>query len=400
MRFDNSFGEEELRLRDYYPNESLYCDDRSVWYSGDVYHLFSPAGTHALPQAVRSNGRGEQAPYWMPPPYMLAHMRDVVAEPQNIRRLVLPTSKNKKKPNPNFSRFPVNYGLRDPTLAAFEIDDTIRVRSLTHEAFEIERATYLDQLATNIWPDRIPLGRTETLRQSETNTGRLPTLSPDSCFANTLGAALVLIDKSGIPLLRFRGRPGDTQERQEGSRLAVMEKGWHCAASGVTTWQDLNWSEAPATGLDTQWLIGGVERGMWRELEEETGLLPSDGITMIPLAFARELKRAGKPNFFFVAEASGKSCSDLQRIIESRNPPDKDEYSEGTWRERPRLGDPTTWFSVLVDEKPVAFLAKKELRLGNLATYVSTEAGTTGFTYENYAALRVAANWWSLARGQ
>lgn len=328
-------------------------------------------------------------------------MRSVAAEPQNLRRLVLPTPENKKKTNPNFSRFPVNYGLLQPQLSEFEIDDTIRVASLTHEAIDLERANYLDQLTTNIWPDRSRPGTHLTLRASETVAGRLGALRPQSCLANTLGAALVLIDQFGFPLLRFRGRPGDLPNRQEGTRMAVMEKGWHCGASGVTTWQDLLWNDADNGVADLRWLIRGIENGMWRELKEETGLLPTDGISLYPLAFARELKRAGKPNFFFVAEASNMSCADLQTLIESRNPTDKNEYSEGSWRERVRLLNPATWISaVLIDEKPVAFLSLKELHLGYLAKYGTADAGTTGFTYENYAALRLASNWWSAVREQ
>ena len=395
MRFDNSFGAEEGQLREFYPSETLYQGDHSVWYSGDFYHLFPSSGSRPFPGIVRTLGQGEQAPYWTPALNMHEHMRSVIAEPDIKRRLVLPNLENKKKPNPNFSRFPVGYGLRDPGLADFEIDDTIRIRSLTDECIEIERANYLDQLATNICPDRIPLGRTETLRESETIGGRLSPLQPDSCFANTIGAALVLIDKFGIPLLRFRGRPDSVQDREAGGRLAVMEKGWHCVASGVTKWQDLHWGELPATGADCNWLIAGVKSGMWRELEEETALTPEDGLLMQALAFGRELKRAGKPNFFFIAEAKDMSCLDLQRLIESRNPPDKNEYSAGNWAERFRFSKPWT---VFIEKKPVTFHADKELHLGYIAQYGFT-AGTTGFTYENYAALRLAAEWWKATGG-
>jgi len=394
-QFVTAFGEEEARLWKHYPNEPKYLGDKSVWYSGQVFHLFPGAAGPRLPDRLHTTGHGDAAPYWQPRSEMHAHMREVVAAPENLRRLVLPTPQNGKRPNPNFGSFPVKYGSLEPRLAEYEIDDTIRIRSLTADLIEIERATYLDQLATNIWPDKPLPGRSEphTLRSSDIVDGRLAELRADSVFANTLGSALVLIDKLGIPLLRFRGRPNELVNPQDGHRMAVMERGWHCVASGVTTWQDLDWSVHP-TSLDMRWLIDGAQRGMWRELKEETGLTPEDGITMRPLAFAREIKRAGKPNLIFLAEARGKTCADLQRTIESRNPPDKTEYTEGTWKERFRLFNPKTWTVVLVENKPVAFLEVKEHHLGYINAH-GFEKGTTGFTYENYFALRVAARWWS-----
>ena len=194
MNWVTAFGEEEAKLRGFYPNEPLYCNDPSFWYAGDVYHLFAPSDTFRLPNTVHVHGFGEAAPYWKPEADMHEHMRAVVAEPQNMKRLVLPTQENRKKPNPNFRDFPVNYGLLQPQLAGYEIDDTVRVASLTHEKIEIEKANYLDQLATNIWPDRLRPGTEDSLRASETTAGRLSALRAQSCFANTLGAALVLID--------------------------------------------------------------------------------------------------------------------------------------------------------------------------------------------------------------
>ncbi len=409
MFFDNSFGQEEKTLRDAYPNEPLFSGlisegDRSFWYSGDVLALYASDTYPTLPQHVRSVGAGDSAPYWKPPDELKAHMRAVAAKPQSKDRLFVPNASNKKSTNPNFERFPVGYHLRDPSLSQFVIADTIRVRSMSDEQIEVERANYLDQLATNIRSDETPRGMNVTLRQHETASGCLAPFRPDSWLANTLGSALTLVDKFGFPVLRYRGRP-DTIKDRPNARLAVMAEGWHCAASGVMTWQDLDWS-VQESDRDSKWLVSGMETGMWRVLKDETELTREDGITMHPIAFARELKRAGKPNFFFVAQATEMTRKDIQRKIESRNPPDADGFKKGeiTTQRTARL---LSAFTVLIkdilgDPTPVSFYAPDHLHLGSLAQSKSKafeNFDTTGFTYENYGALSLAATWWRETRG-
>ena len=404
MKFDNAYGLEETKLRSDYPNEPLYTGllpegDRSFWYSGDVCTLYPGSRFPSLPARVETVGFGVDAPYWNPSESMKEHMRIVASEKASKDRLVRVASRPGKQCNPNFRRFPAEYALHDPSLGDHEIDDTIRVQSLTRDRLVLERANYLDQLSTNIAPDRKPEGQKRTLRARETLNGRLAPLRQESCLANTLGSALVLIDRHGFPILRFRGRPEEAQQRHPGSRLAVMARGWHCAASGVMKWDDLDFS-SPGSERDLAWLVRGMETGMWRELREETGLCPEDGIQMHPIAFARELKRAGKPNFFFVARASTMSREEIQEAIEARNPPDKDEYSQGESRPPNSLRDR---FTVLIKSirgtlEPASFFLPNELHLGRLAERGAGAFGdcpTTGFTYEGYASLCLAAVWWA-----
>lgn len=390
MSFPTAFDDEENRHRSFYGNEQPCLGDRSIWYSDTLHFLFTPEQRASFPcPTVRPLGWGDTAPYWTPRADLHAHMR--WAAEREKSRLVLVTPDNGKHRNPNFHRFPVAYGLQDPSLAHYAIDDTVRVASMADGVLTIERANYLDQLATNIQPDEKPAGWTQSLREAARVDGRLSPLDAANPLANTLGTGAMLVDRDGVPLLRFRGRPDAGADAQGEARLAVMARGWHCAASGVTRWQDLCWEEPPADRCPASWLWRGLERAMWRELEEETGLTAADGLVMTPLAWVRELKRAGKPNVFFVIHAPDASCEDLQGLITSRAPVDGDEYTtdhEASVLER--------IVRVLRKQGTSAFLADRRLALGQLDT--ATPVPSRHYTYEAYAGLRLAARWWQHGR--
>jgi hypothetical protein len=68
---------------------------------------------------------------------------------------------------------------------------------------------------------------------------------------------------------------------------------WHCTASGVA---ELRGEDGDAGDF--------IEWSMRKELEEEVGLVGDDLDTLAPIAFCRELLRAGKPQFFFLGVTS------------------------------------------------------------------------------------------------
>ncbi|RYZ91624.1 MAG: hypothetical protein EOP06_06555 [Proteobacteria bacterium] len=388
------FEAEQLRLRKLYKNEPLleilHLPDSSLWYGGEFHLLYPNASQFSSKLSTVCFSNNANA-YWKPDESMFPHMRKIAL--CNSNKLIKPTLENQKQVNPNFKQFPVGY---DASLSAYEIDDTVRIESIRDGAVTIQRANYLDQLATNLHPDETPEGMNSTLRQSGIIDGRLCPFSAESPFANTIGACAVLIDKHGIPLLRYRGRADDLpmDVSSQKTRMAVMEKGWHCGASGVVTWQDLlKQPQQPQRQLiEFDWLLQGVQNGILREIREETGLLESDGMNIVPLAFARELKRAGKPNFFFVVRLVSMSYEDMIQEILARSPTGQGEYD--LLPDKPGLIT-TVKFWLQGQKQLTTLRMDPTLTLSNIARsgFQPGQDNLTGFTYENYMAMTLAARW-------
>ena len=103
----------------------------------------------------------------------------------------------------------------------------------------------------------------------------LPPLS-DARLANGIGTAVVIFTATG-PYLPRRARG-----------QAVYPAGYHCTASGEAVWNE------EAEGFDEVFTAN-----IYRELEEEVGLVPKDLDWIRPVGFCREFLRGGKPQFFF-----------------------------------------------------------------------------------------------------
>lgn len=150
----------------------------------------------------------------------------------------------------------------------------------------LQSARYSDQVATNISVDTdsgaLPRGA-QTIRQDiePPEEGHLPSLAR-SQLANTLGVAAMVYDAAGAPLWRMRNP----------DMGAITEGGLHCTASGVCEFPDFDLHSEQGFNL--------ISEGMAREIESELGLTAAD-YTLYPVAVARELPRAGKPQVFFVA---------------------------------------------------------------------------------------------------
>ena len=91
-----------------------------------------------------------------------------------------------------------------------------------------------------------------------------------------------------------------------------MERGWHCFSSGVVEWSDISSGDEVS---DIGSFCKGLSYSIRREILYETGLTPeADGYEIIPYAFARELKRPGKPQFFFLLRFTRMTA---QEVIDS-----------------------------------------------------------------------------------
>lgn len=145
-------------------------------------------------------------------------------------------------------------------LAAYDPD----TRTLT-----VQKSFYSDGVKSNYAMEQL-----RGLFQAEYGH-RLPPLS-DARLSNGIGTAVVVFTPAG-PYLPRRARG-----------QAVYPKGYHCTASGESTW-----SEHGQTFDDI------FTANILRELEEEVGLAASDLDWIKPVSFCREFLRGGKPQFFF-----------------------------------------------------------------------------------------------------
>ena len=155
----------------------------------------------------------------------------------------------------------------------------------------VQAARYFDQRRSNLALDFRYTTRTGTvltlrdlLRQQY--GAALPPIS-DPRMANTLGvAALVVVreDDTFTPYLVSRSRD-----------VAVFNCGgeWHCTASGV--------AELP---IDKDRIQYFYRDAILKELDEEVGILEHDLDALEPVAFCREMGRAGKPQMFFLGITS------------------------------------------------------------------------------------------------
>jgi len=216
----------------------------------------------------------------------------------------------------------------------------------------IQPATYFDQVGTNLSIDwasgLIDDDNASTIRNTiESNeNGMLPRLK-NSILANTLGVAVVLINKETKEvLIPIRG-----------SEQAIMSDGkgkFHCSASGVFELDDF-----PIKGEKLTFDI--FMQGMKKEIKEEIGL-STDSYKLIPLAFTRELARGGKPQLFFIAETKLDIKSIKSSMINAIN----------------------AWEFINENDLPNDSQLKKYLN-------APLEAPQELFTYEGWMALRIAS---------
>ncbi len=184
-----------------------------------------------------------------------------------------------------------------PNTDEYENDISARIISWSSDSkqIEIQSACYFDQVATNLTLDWASgyiykgqtCSRNATIRGCVERpvNGMLPPLQ-ESILANTLGVAAILRTADDQLLIPIRGDNQAIFSRKEGQ--------FHCSASGVFKWKYVLDAGEQA---DFDVFSEGMRDEIYRELN-----LPRDSYILIPLAFARELARGGKPQLFFIAE--------------------------------------------------------------------------------------------------
>lgn len=220
-----------------------------------------------------------------------------------------------------------------------------------------QRAEYNDQRRSNLILDFQAPGL-PTLREmlrAEFGT-RLPPLN-DVRLANTLGvAALVLTPQDGrvAAYLVKRAKKG----------VAVFQDTWSCTGSGAAKW--------PMDDRETFFYHDGLVNDMYEELEEEIGLTQADLTFMMPVAFARELARGGKPQLFFLA-GTQLPIADLRsrriqarRLSAARHQPQEVE-ADSFFRSAARFvdlsGDETMFYSPDLSHEATALLVEARRQL-------------------------------------
>lgn len=184
--------------------------------------------------------------------------------------------------------------------------------------FTVQKAFYYDQMGSNLTAD-FPLERPieadgetcSTLRNWDMKqagtTGR-PPFFKDSRLANTIGVSVGVYakDKNGVAV---------PFKRKRSKLVAIYEGYWHVPFSFALAWKP---GIKPGDSLSLSELI---MQDWGHELAEELGMEVSDFSDPKPVAFARDLVRAGKPQFFF--EINSKlSAEDMMKRVLS----DKAEY--------------------------------------------------------------------------
>ena len=170
----------------------------------------------------------------------------------------------------------------------------------------------------------------------------------ESVLANTIGVCGVFVDCDGNPILRYR------RQKNTGERMAIMDQGWHCTTSGVLTFEDVFGAGLEVNG------IGAVANGLLRESNYETGIWEHEKLYDCRLiAFGRELKRAGKPQFFHEIRFKTLTADKIIARMRKSYQLEGDEYADqedrlgivGRFIDRIRIGKLGNETDMLVDPR-------------------------------------------------
>ncbi|WP_420409249.1 hypothetical protein [Hoeflea sp.] len=296
---------------------------------------------------------------------------DPEATPLRLRELSeLKRSENEAM----FRKLPVGYG---PPLNQYMNDETVRLGEISDDSIVLQKACYLDQLGTNILCD-VPLEGGRSFREMDLSDKGRPRPFSQSILANTIGVCGIFVDRDRNPVLRYR------RQKRAGERMAIMDEGWHCTSSGVLTFSDVF-----RPGVEVR-SISEVMRGLVRESNYETGIWEHENLYEgRVIAFGRELKRAGKPQFFHEIRFKTLNANEIIERIRTSFKVEGDEYAG----QRDRLGVAgriIDWFKigglgtdtdVLVDERlNLNVLTRQKLK-------AIADSGEIKMTFECFANL-------------
>ena len=192
-------------------------------------------------------------------------------------------------------------------------------------AIDIERASYYDQVATNLSLDfkhneeiAESLGaktiREWDIKQSKTKKGSIPSFTK-SRLANTIGVAMAIVatNKRGQKVILIRKRTSD---------VAVFENTLTLPFSFVLNFEPHNMEPG-----QTDSILNLIKPDFRHEQAQELGLEPHeiDFANVKPILFCRELCRGGKPQFILEIEIKTLFVELASRIVEA--PTLKPEYT-------------------------------------------------------------------------
>jgi hypothetical protein len=246
------------------------------------------------------------SPYWAPEEKYKNHFLSIINN--DVKTKVLDAEKkggsylNKVQPwkrNPCFFDFPIQY---DPFFYDYEINNTVRLKRLDLDncVLEVQISNYLDQLATNANPTlRFAIdGKDTNFLELSLNDSYYFKNYEHSPLSNTIGIACLFLDNKNIPIYCMRNRK---------TTATVTEGELHCTSSGVLEWEDLFFDGKNPSAE-------GIVSAMQREIFSEIGLYPIE-YSISCFGLAREFKRAGKPQLFFVCKID----SDFKKFVNTHN---------------------------------------------------------------------------------
>jgi len=158
---------------------------------------------------------------------------------------------------------------------------------------EIQKSRYSDQVQSHLvldWKNKYlaELGNATLRGFLIAKYGhKLPPLDA-KLLSNSIGISIVIFyrrDNVLLPYLPYRNKSTFSKKRNEPS---IFEGIYHCSASGALEW---------GQGINN---LSDVKEEMYREIEEEIGLKKNDLKILECVSLAREVLRAGKPQFFFI----------------------------------------------------------------------------------------------------
>lgn len=246
---------------------------------------------------------GKEIPYTIISKFYTGNVSEALNQVQKIKLIMERGKFQLKSPNISIQSF------QTKALEAFKNKmsndgSIVRLSRLsinhTNEILELkmQHAKYSDQVKSNLTLDWAAHGIKgfSTLRSYLTDKygNKLP---PISCgiLANTIGISCILYFKKGnqyIPYLPKRSKFKPFIHSAKKS-LAIFEGGIHVTASGALDYpQDFKQGE-------TLSFCDFIQEDMYREIYEEVGITKKYIQELVPLAFTRELLRAGKPQIFF-----------------------------------------------------------------------------------------------------
>lgn len=361
------FEAEQNKLMNFYPYYKLRFADH-LWYAEDY---FGSDLEHLLKLPVKLEER-----YWSKDEEIIKRIRKNVIDHINGSKTkkselrLIPSDREDREwreQNKEFFNFVLDrYGIQ---VEEYKIDQTVSVVGID-DHFHVQRSCYLDQFGSNIFCDQ-PGHDKQTLRELDTREGRLPPFE-ESKMANTIGVAALFFDKDGVPIFRWRKKEAAV------GRMAVMREGWHCTASGVLTWQDFTSAGTEKVSLSS--VIAGIER----EAANEAGVFSTERGKLFEIkviAFARELKRAGKPQFFFAMHFPHHTAEEIRDLILTRHRTESEEYGRATPRWiKPKAGNKKEDFHI---DRTLSLKTLRDADLLGRSDFV-------GFTFEGYANLYYA----------